>query len=119
MSKKRPIPVVPIIALVAFGALIATQIRAAPDSTTPEPISDTLCLEKMALDLTHRSATAEEITRVKSGDSLETLADHYLDSAEFRQVVFDWYRQEFPPTEIIPITDKFLLGILQSLLKAR
>ncbi len=101
MSSKRQLLFVAVVGLAAIAALI-TQIQAGPDSNTPEPISDTLCLEKMSLDLTHRSATAQEITRVKSGESLETLANEYLDSDEFRQVVFDWYRQEFPPSEFTP-----------------
>lgn len=64
-------------------------------------MSDVLCARKMALDLTHRSPTREELSQVESGAlTLPALADRYLASDEFADVSFDWMRQEFPPTAL-------------------
>lgn len=87
-------------------ALAATAVMtgvAGPTSTTPEPISDVQCLRKMALDLTHRGPTPEEVAAIKNGtSSLDEMADSFLASAEFEAVVTSWYRPQFPPTDETP-----------------
>ncbi len=86
------------------GALICVAgftALANPNATEPEPIADVLCLRKMALDLTYRGPTDAEVADLESGTlSLEQLADSYMATPEFEQVVFDWYRSQFPPTEL-------------------
>jgi hypothetical protein len=86
-----------------LAALAATAALAGPQASAPEPISDVACLRKLALDLVHRGPTDAELQRVKTkAATLAQLADAYLASAEFSQVVFDWYRAEFPPTSLTP-----------------
>lgn len=72
---------------------------AALTDEAPAPIPESSCLRKMALDLTHRGPTEDELSRLKSGTtSLGDMAQEYLDSAEFEAIAFDWMREEFPPT---------------------
>jgi hypothetical protein len=88
----------------AVGVLLclaSLTVLANPDATEPEPITDVLCLRKMSLDLTNRGPTEAEVADLESGNlSLDQLADSYLASAEFEQVAFNWYRSQFPPTEL-------------------
>jgi len=88
----------------AAGSLAVVSVAlGGPESTAPEQISDVLCLRKLALDLTHRGPTEEELARIKSGETtLAQMADQYLSSAEFTDVVTTWYRPQFPPTGISP-----------------
>jgi hypothetical protein len=87
-----------------LAAALSTAALAGPTSTAPEAISDVACLRKMALDLTHRGPTDDELARLKAkSTTLAQLADAYLASPEFSQVVFDWYRREFPPTSLTPV----------------
>lgn len=66
-----------------------------------QPLSQALCLRKMALDLTHESPSADALSRLESGDAtLDLLAEEYLASPEFASVAFDWMREEFPPTSM-------------------
>lgn len=68
-------------------------------------MSDTQCLRKMALDLTHRSPSAEDIAKLETGGAtLAALADQYLASDEFADISFDWMRQEFTPTALTTAT---------------
>ncbi len=82
--------------LLAGGLLTAD-----PTATTPEPIADVLCLRKMALDLTYRGPTEAEVADLEAGTkTLGQMADVYLASSDFEQVVFDWHRSQYPPTEL-------------------
>src|SRR5690606_22056241 len=66
----------------ALGVGFAGWATVADDG--PAPVADLQCVRKMALDLTHRGPTADEVSRVTSGQvSLDELADEYLASAEF------------------------------------
>jgi len=90
-------------AMALVGTAYHQSSDAGPDSTTPEPIPQELCLRKMALDLTHRGPTTDELSRLQAGSSsLDQLADEYLSSSEFEGVVANWYRARFPPTAITP-----------------
>lgn len=83
--------------------LVAATAAAGPTHSTPQPISDVACLRKMSLDLTHRGPTDAEVARLTSkASTLAQMADAYLASAEFSNVVFGWYRREFPPTSVSP-----------------
>ncbi len=88
----------------AAGVLVCVasiSVFANPDATDPEPITDTLCLRKMALDLTDRGPTEAEVADLESGNlTLDQFADSYMATPEFEQVVFNWYRTQFPPTEL-------------------
>jgi hypothetical protein len=78
---------------------------AGPTDSTPVPIGNVQCLRKMSLDLTNRGPTPAEVTEIESGTvTLDAMADRYLASTEFSQVIYDWYRQQFPPTAITPMT---------------
>jgi hypothetical protein len=70
-------------------------------ATETSPLSDALCLRKMALDLTHAAPSDDNHSRLAKGDvNLDQLADEYLASPEFSQVAFDWMRSEFTPTAL-------------------
>lgn len=91
--------------LFATGSVLcASLVVAAPlASSTPQPISDVACLRKTTLDLMHRGPTAEEINDLASGAvTFGERVDEFLDSPEFSQIVFDWYRREFAPTGLSP-----------------
>ena len=61
-------PVTKIIGGLAIGSAVAAGVAlAGPESTAPEQISDVLCLRKLALDLTHRGPTEEELAKITSG----------------------------------------------------
>ncbi len=86
-----------------LAACLSTAALAGPTSDVPERMSDASCLRKLALDLTHRGPTDEELGKLRGGTAtLAQLADAYLASPEFSQVVFDWFRREFPPTSLTP-----------------
>jgi len=86
-------------ALLFLGAGIITWATRA-ELSAPSPIETSACLRKLSLDLTLRPPTAEQINAVQSGKrTLGELADMYLNSPEFAGVVFDWYREKFPPTD--------------------
>jgi hypothetical protein len=54
----------------------------------------------MALDLTYHGPTDQQIADLEAGTAtLASMADVYMASPEFEQVVFDWYRAQFPPTD--------------------
>jgi len=92
-----------VIASLGVGVLLSRpqHSSAGPEATAPEPIPDALCLRKMALDLTDRGPTDDELSRLEAGDaSLSELANEYLSSPEFEGVVWNWYRAKFPPTSI-------------------
>jgi|GEM_PF-2158076 len=89
-------------AVLALSTL-ASVGSAGPDSTAPEAMSDALCLRKIALDLTYAGPTPAELAELESGAvTLGDLADRYMATPDFEQVVFDLYRQQFPPTEMTP-----------------
>jgi len=95
-----------IIAALAPTLACTGQIDGGGSVDTPPPsslerMSDLLCLRKMALDLTHRAPAPEAMARVERGEAtLDQLADELLVSPEFKQVSFDWMRQEFTPTNL-------------------
>ncbi len=90
-----------ITASVALGGLAVSL--AGPADTTPQPIAPVQCLRKMALDLTDRGPSAQDMSDLASGAAtLADLADRYMATPAFSQVVFNWYRSQFPPTEITP-----------------
>lgn len=91
--------------LIGLGALAyhGGESDAGPGASTPEAIAPELCLRKMSLDLTHRGPSEDELSRLVAGTStLDDLADEYLNSTEFEDVVTSWYRAKFPPTDLNP-----------------
>lgn len=102
MRSKRLIPIVAAAGL--LGAGLFAVIGAGPDSEQPEAISDTQCLRKMALDLTNTGPTTQQVADLEAGKTLGELADELMATSEFETVVFDWYREQYPPTEITPLT---------------
>jgi hypothetical protein len=96
------------IALAALGAGCMGEPSVGGDDDAPPsqatettPVSEAVCLRKMALDLTHASPSPENLEKLAKGDTnLDKLADEYLASAEFSQVSFDWMRSEFTPTAL-------------------
>ncbi len=88
-------------AVCVLVSLASYSVIANPDATEPEPIADVLCLRKMSLDLTNRGPTEAEVADLESGNlTLDQFAESYMATPEFEQVVFDWYRSQFPPTEL-------------------
>jgi hypothetical protein len=87
-------------ASLVIAAWLVPSIARAAD---PEPISNVACLRKMALDLTDRGPSAQEVADLTSGaKSLDAFADGYLASPQFSQVAFDWFRATFAPTIKVP-----------------
>src|SRR5262245_32584112 len=85
---------------VLAAALLFSEAASAAE---PQPITPVACLRKMSLDLTNRGPSAQDIADLKSGaKSLGALADAYLASSRFNDVVFDWIRGWFAPTPKVP-----------------
>ncbi len=84
--------------------LVCTLAACSGDSgPSTVTISDTLCLRKMALDLTDKGPSQADITAIEdTSKTLETIADEYMATPEFEQVIFNWYRELFPPRGISP-----------------
>lgn len=83
-----------------IAALLATATSYA--DPIPKPLSEVACLRKIALDLTNRGPSTEDLEALAAGASLETLVDKYLASPEFAHVAFNVYRGAFPPTGGVP-----------------
>ena len=63
-------------------------------------LSSQACLRKVALDLTGRAPTADELEALESGArSFDALIDGYLASPEFSQTAFEWFLVYFAPTQ--------------------
>src|SRR5215468_3988713 len=85
---------------VLAAALLVSEASSAAE---PQPISPVACLRKMSLDLTNKGPSAQDIADLKSGaKSLDALADVYLASSRFNDIVFDWFRGWFAPTPKVP-----------------
>ncbi len=75
-----------------------------PPVIAVNPISDVECLRKISLVLTDQGPSGTDIAALESGTTLRDFAEQYLETAEFEQVVFNWYRGEFPTTLLTAIT---------------
>ena len=71
-----------------------------PDVISVNRLSDAECLRKASLIVRNQGLTDEDLAQLDSGASLTTLIEGYLASEEFKEVVFDWYRGEYPTTQL-------------------
>ena len=91
------------VALLGAASSIVAPATARAADPVPVPISPVACLRKMALDLTNHGPSAQEIADLKSGAAtLDALADRYVSSPEFGDVVFGLFRGWFAPTPKVP-----------------
>jgi hypothetical protein len=93
---RRSLPSVIVAGLALSGIAVSF---AGPTDSMPVSITETQCLRKMSLDLTNSGPTDAEIAELESGAvTLDAMADRYMATPQFSQVVFNWYRGQFPPT---------------------
>lgn len=85
------------------GVLGATLGYKYVDNENPEEISPSRCLRRLSLDLRDQGPSAADIAAIRAGEKeLGDFANEYMDSSEFGDVVFRWFREKFPKTRISP-----------------
>lgn len=87
-----------------FAALtvLPANVAMGQAEPTPEALSPVACLRKIALDLTDHAPSEADLAALNSGTPLENFVDQYLETPEFKTIMFDTFRGKFPPTLLVP-----------------